>query len=69
LPAILHVADQTALRAGIGNPFPRAPLPIATEALARLGMTEADLDPLSESLSRELAKAAELLNLDVAAGR
>jgi HD-like signal output (HDOD) protein len=69
LPAILHVADLLTLRAGIGNPFPRAPVVFATTALTRLGLDAEDLDELSAAMARELAKAAELLNLDVAAGR
>ncbi len=69
LPAILHIADQVSLRAGIGNTFPRAPTLVSPDALARLSLRDSDLDSLSESLSRELTKAAELLNLDAAAGR
>lgn len=69
LAAIVHIADQLTLRNGIGNAFPRAPTLISPHALARLNLREADLDKLSESLTRELAKATELLNLDVATGR
>lgn len=69
LPAILHVADQLALRAGIGNAFPRARLTIAPAALTRLCLQQRDLDTLADGLASELAKATELLNLEAAAGR
>jgi len=69
LPAMLHVADQLALRAGIGNAFPQAPVLVCPAAMSRLNLTASDLDRLAESLARELAAAAELLNLHGAAGR
>lgn len=69
LPAILHIADQITLRAGIGNAFPQAPTPVSPRALARLGLREDDLETVTASLQRELAKATEILNLDVAASR
>lgn len=69
LLAILHLADQLALRAGIGNAFPSIPVAIAPAAMTRLDLRDRDLDEVSESLSRELTKVAELLNLDAAQGR
>ena len=69
LLAILHLADQLALRAGIGNAFPSIPVTISPAAMTRLDLRDSDLDDVSESLSRELTKVAELLNLDAAQGR
>lgn len=69
LPAMLHVADQLALRAGIGNAFPRAPVLIAPAAMSRLRLGDSDLVRLVETLERELKAAAELLNLQGATGR
>ncbi len=69
LPAILHVADTTVLRAGIGNSFPTATTVLHEAALTRLGLRTRDLEALSDTLSAELAKAADLLNLDLAASR
>jgi HD-like signal output (HDOD) protein len=69
LPAILHVADQLVLQTGVGNAFPRVPLVFSPAALGRLGLRPRDLDALAATLAAELAKAAELLNLDVGACR
>jgi HD-like signal output (HDOD) protein len=69
LPAILHVADQLALRAGIGNVFPHATIGISQQAMKRLRLRESDVEPIADALARELAAASELLNLDVAVGR
>ncbi len=69
LPAVLHVADQLVLQAGIGNAFPRVAAPVSPAATARLGLRPHDLDALAATLTAELAKATELLNLDATASR
>lgn len=69
LPAILHLGDQLALRAGIGNAFPHATIEISPQAMKRLRLRESDVEPIAQALARELAMATELLNLDVAVGR
>jgi HD-like signal output (HDOD) protein len=69
LPAVLHVADQLVLQSGIGNAFPRVPVVVSPAATTRLGLRAHDLEALAATLTTELAKASELLNLAASAGR
>lgn len=69
LPAVLHVADHLVLQAGIGNAFPRVPLSVSPAAMSRLGLRARDLEALAATLTNELTRASELLNLDVHVGR
>ncbi|MBL8752582.1 MAG: HDOD domain-containing protein [Planctomycetes bacterium] len=69
MPAVLHVADQLALQAGIGNPFPRVPADVDEAAMERLELGPDDLEDLSQRLHADVSAAADLLNLEPAPGR
>jgi HD-like signal output (HDOD) protein len=69
MPAVLHVADQLALQAGIGNPFPRLPIAIDPAAATRLELEPSDFQELAQRLRAALAAAADLLNLEPASAR
>lgn len=63
LPSVLHVAEGLVMQAGVGNPFPQLTMATAETACERLGFVPADLERLAATLATELARAAELLNL------
>lgn len=69
MASILHVADLLALEVGIGNAFPRFPVRYLPAALQRLRLDDQALERHRGQLQKRVQEAAELLNLDVAAGR
>lgn len=63
LPALLATADDLVASLGIANPLPFVPA-VPTAAAQRLHLEPADLDAAAAALQEDLARHAELLNLD-----
>lgn len=63
LAATLDLAETAVLRAGIGNPFPDAPLPISQHSLAALDASADTVDRAIDHLMAEMERNQELLNL------
>lgn len=69
LAAALELAETAVLRAGIGNPFPDAPLPITQRNLDCLGLGAEAVDLAIDHVIGEMARNEELLNLGGSTGR
>lgn len=69
LTALLHVADQVVLGMGIGSPFAGLSWSVDPVALDKLHLTDADLEFARTHVTEELARSADLLNLDAHEGR
>jgi HD-like signal output (HDOD) protein len=69
LPAILNLADTLVLGMGIGNPFPAVPVSVQPTVLLRLHLDESEVEAAAAHVTAELARSAELLNLDGLTGR
>ena len=69
LCAILSLADDLVLRAGIGNPFPDIEVAPSHAAMSLLQLTVEDLENAMAHVMAELEQNAELLNLDAGSGR
>ncbi len=69
LTCILHVADQTCLRLGIGAAFPTMDYAVDAAARGVLHLGDDDLEAVAAHVTEELTRSAELLNLDALDGR
>jgi HD-like signal output (HDOD) protein len=69
LTALLHVADETVMSLGIGDPQPERQHAASPEALHRLGIDQADLEAVKAVVVVELERIGKLLNPEPQVGR
>lgn len=69
LTALLHVADELVMSMGIGDPLPERHHTPHPQALQRLGLGTADLEPVRVSVAQEVERIGKLLNPEPPAGR
>ena len=69
LTALLHVADELVMSMGIGDPLPERRHAPDPQALQRLGLGTADLEPVRISVAQEVERIGKLLNPEPPVGR
>jgi len=69
LTALLHVADELVMSMGIGDPQPERRHTPDPQALQRLGLGTADLEPVRVSVAQEVERIGKLLNPEPHVGR